>query len=218
MKTPTPAAPRVPRGLPDAPTAPGRLGPPGKGPLEHVCASVWRTGPLCLPCAWSVRDSPNLRGGRRTTVRPPAGTCHTCMPAAQKQEVWGYLSPELPPTARWASAPESWPCPGGSQGTPGGWGGCGSLASELTPWRSRDHCGLVYTVAKCHLAQLHIQRQQGAPLQGSHSLGSDFLPRGSQSRVDLGPGALREADGSTQERSEGHAPASNSTLWLGIWR
>ena len=85
MKTPTPAAPRVRRGLPDAPTAPGRLGPPGKGPQQHVCASVWRTGPLCLPCAWSVRDSPNLTGGRRTTVRPPAGTCHTRMPAEGPQ-------------------------------------------------------------------------------------------------------------------------------------
>ena len=69
---------------------------------------------------------------RRHVLHP-----HACQgPTAETQKARSYVSPELQPTPRWALAPESWPCPGGSQGPPGGGGGRGgrgrSLGSELT--------------------------------------------------------------------------------------
>ena len=63
------------------------------------------------------------------------------------------------------------------------------------------------------------QQQQGGPLQGSHSLGSDVSrhpPKGLPvPSVDLGPEALQEADGGAQERPAVRAPASRPSLWLG---
>ena len=68
MKTWTPAPPRVPRGLPDAPTAPGRAGGlPTKAHGACVCKRVENRAlalTMCLVCPWFAKPD------RREEDRP----------------------------------------------------------------------------------------------------------------------------------------------------
>lgn len=105
-------------------------------PTERVCASVWRTGPSRSPCAWSVRGSPNLTGGRRTgREATQARAAPTRVPRAHSRDA---ESPELrlPRTAAHTQVGLSsrvLALPRWLSGAPGGEGGAGGVgASDLS--------------------------------------------------------------------------------------
>lgn len=105
-------------------------------PTERVCASVWRTGPSRSPCAWSVRGSPNLTGGRRTgREATQACAAPTRVPRAHSGDA-GSPELHLPRTAAHTQVGLSsrvLALPRWLSGAPvGGRGQCRSLRSELT--------------------------------------------------------------------------------------
>lgn len=195
-------------------------------PTERVCASVWRTGPSRSPCAWSVRGSPNLTGGRRTgREATQACAAPTRVPRAHSGDA-GSPELHLPRTAAHTQVGLSsrvLALPRWLSGAPvGGRGQCRSLRSELTSRGARTTVAWFTEQPSDSWHSYTYNSNREPPPQGRPSPGSDFTrlpPKGLPvPSVDLGPGALREADGSAQERSVGQAPASGSTLWLGGWR
>lgn len=157
-------------------------------PTERVCASVWRTGPSHSPCAWSVRGSPNLTGGRRTgREATQARAAPTRVPRAHSGDA-GSPELHLPRTAAHTQVGLSsrvLALPRWLSGAPvGGRGRCRSLRSELTSRGART------TVAwfteqpsdSWHSYTYNSNREpprRAGPPQVQTS--PDFLPRGSQS-------------------------------------